>query len=248
MLHELEVHKIELEMQNEELLRTQHELEASRSRYFDLFDLAPVGYLILDQQGLILESNLTASELLGVDRKQLIKQSITRFILSEDQEIFYHHRKQLYESNKNQQCELRIVKLNKETLWVKIEATSELSEGKEPLCRVIIHDISERIAAQNALREREQLYQAILTNTPDHIILQDRQLKYIFVANPQLGLTEEDMLGKSDYDFLRKEEADNLTKIKNRIMESAKSMRFDTSIKSLFRRGKVLRGDLFSQV
>src|SRR5664279_3368242 len=86
LLHELQVHQIELEMQNEELRRAQGELEASRARYFDLFDLAPVGYFTLSEQGLILEANLTGAGLLGVGRRALVKQSLTRFILLEDQD------------------------------------------------------------------------------------------------------------------------------------------------------------------
>ncbi len=79
-LHELQVHQIELEMQNEELRRAQRELEASQARYFDLYDLAPVGYCTLSEQGLILEVNLTAATLLGVTRSTLVKQPLTRFI------------------------------------------------------------------------------------------------------------------------------------------------------------------------
>jgi PAS domain-containing protein len=92
VLHELRVHQIELEMQNEELRRAQEELEASRERYFDLYDLAPVGYFTLGEPGLILQANLTAAALLGVTRDALVKQPLTRFILREDQDIFYRNR------------------------------------------------------------------------------------------------------------------------------------------------------------
>ncbi len=98
LLHELQVYQIELEIQNEELRRAQAELDAARAKYFDLYDLAPVGYCTLSEKGLILEANLTAAELMGVARSALVKQPLARFILSEDQDIYYRHRKQLFES------------------------------------------------------------------------------------------------------------------------------------------------------
>jgi CheY-like chemotaxis protein len=79
-------------MQNEELRRAQAELDDARARYFDLYDLAPVGYCTLSEQGLILETNLTAVILLGVPRGALVKQPISRFILKEDHDIYYLHR------------------------------------------------------------------------------------------------------------------------------------------------------------
>src|ERR1035437_7886549 len=97
-LHELRVHQIELEMQNEELRRTQADLEVSRARYFDLYDLAPVGYFTLSEQGLILEANLTAAKLFGMARSALVKQPLSRFVLPEDQDIYYLHRKALLET------------------------------------------------------------------------------------------------------------------------------------------------------
>ena len=88
LIHELQVHQIELEMQNEELRRTQIELEDSRNKYFDLFDLAPIGYLVLNQEGLIQEVNLTAADLLGFDRRYLIKRGFSQFIAPDFQDVF----------------------------------------------------------------------------------------------------------------------------------------------------------------
>src|SRR6056297_225036 len=107
ILHELQVHQIELELQNEELRSAQEEIEESRERYFDLYDLAPVGYCTLSDQGLIQEANLTATAMLGVNRAGLVRQRISSFILKEDQDIYYLYRKKLFETGEPQQCELR---------------------------------------------------------------------------------------------------------------------------------------------
>jgi PAS domain-containing protein len=84
LLHELRVHQIELEMQNDQLRHYQDDLETSKSRYFDLYELAPVGYLTLGEQGLILEANLAAATMLGVVRNELLKKSMAQNIFPED--------------------------------------------------------------------------------------------------------------------------------------------------------------------
>ena len=85
LLHELQVHQIELEMQNETLRKAQTELEESRDRYIDLYDFAPVGYITLNSNGMIETLNLTAAALLGKERKNLLKRSVTTQIIAEDQ-------------------------------------------------------------------------------------------------------------------------------------------------------------------
>ena len=154
MLHELQVHQIELEMQNEELRRAQQELEASRARYFDLYDLAPVGYLTLSEQGLILEANLTAATLLGVARDALVKQPLSRFILPEDQDIYYRHRKQLFETGAPQVCELRMVSADAAPFWARLEAARTQGADGVSVCRAVVSDITERKRAEAALQER----------------------------------------------------------------------------------------------
>ena len=144
LLHELEVHQIELEMQNEELHRVQEELEVSQMRYFELFDLAPVGYLVLDENRIVSDANLTVSTLLGVDRSALIKQPITRFIFSEDQDIFYQHCQELIGKKIPQQCELRMNPANKASVWVRLEATITQKFNRDTVYRIMVSDISER--------------------------------------------------------------------------------------------------------
>jgi PAS domain-containing protein len=116
-VHELKVHQIELEMQNEELRRTQEELDASRARYFDLYDLAPVGYCTLSAKGLILEANLTAAALLDAPRGDLVNKPISKYIFSEDQDTYYLQRKRLLETGKPQVCELRMLTEPKPSWW-----------------------------------------------------------------------------------------------------------------------------------
>ena len=96
LVHELQVHQIELEMQNEELRDTQVELEESRSKYSDLFDFSPVGYLSLDKKGLIHEANLTITDLLGIKREQLIDKPFTIYVEKEDIDYIMSHLKMVH--------------------------------------------------------------------------------------------------------------------------------------------------------
>jgi PAS domain S-box-containing protein len=151
-LHELRVHQIELEMQNEELRRTQQELEASRERYFDLYDLAPVGYFTLSEQGLILEANLTAAKLFGVARSVLVKQPLSRFILPEDQDNHYRHRKALLETGTPQSWALRVLKKDAVPFWVRVDATTAQGADGASVWRAVVSDITESKRAERTLK------------------------------------------------------------------------------------------------
>lgn len=151
LVHELRVHQIELQMQNDELCRAQAELNATRERYFDLYNLAPVGYFIVSSEGRILETNLTGVMLLGVPRAALVKQPITRFIFREDQDVYYLHRRELLATGKAHTCELRMVKSDGTAFWVRLTATtqnprasSETAASGAPTSRVVLSDISEQ--------------------------------------------------------------------------------------------------------
>ena len=169
LLHELEVHQIELEMQNEELRQAQEELEESRAKYFKFYDLAPVGYLTIGETGIILEVNLTAANLLGVEKSQLVKKPVTRFIVKEDQGIYYKHRQQLYETRARQVCELRMIGKRGVPFWVNLEAIAAQDMDGAPLCRVVMSDITERKRAEEALRQAEENYRGIFENAVEGI-------------------------------------------------------------------------------
>jgi PAS domain S-box-containing protein len=164
LIHELRVHQIELDMQNEEMRRNQAELEASQARYFDLYDLAPVGYCTLNEHGLILAANLTATTLLGMTHGALVKQPITRFILKEDQDIYYLHLKQLFETDAPQVCDLRMMKNDGTEFWAHLNATTAQDPGGARVCRAVMTDITERKQAEEKLKDTlESLRRAVNT-------------------------------------------------------------------------------------
>ena len=103
LAHELQVHQMELEIQNEELREAQVELAQSRDRYSDLYDFAPVGYLTLDGQGVILEANLTAAAMLGTGRQRLTNRRLTGFLPDESQETWHVHRREVFASSRSRQ-------------------------------------------------------------------------------------------------------------------------------------------------
>ncbi|MEI7892797.1 MAG: ATP-binding protein [Myxococcales bacterium] len=153
-LYELRVHQLELEMQNEELRRTQSELDAARARYFDLYELAPVGYVTLSDSGLILEANLTAAALLGVARGKLVRRRMSQFILAEDQHIYYLQRKRVLATGEPVAFELRMVKQDGVQLWghITVTAAQDMQDATELL--VVLSDVTARRRAEE---EREKL-------------------------------------------------------------------------------------------
>ena len=201
-LYELQVHQIQLEMQNEELRRAQAELEVSRARYFDLYDLAPVGYCTISEAGLILEANLAAATLLGVTRGTLVTQPLTWFILPADQDIYYLHRKKLLETNEPQACELRMVRLGKEIFWAHLEVAAAQDADGSTVYHVVMSDNPERKRAQKTLRESEARYRVAIEGSNDGVAIV-KDLAHVYVNQRFLRMfgyeRVEEILGKPPY-------------------------------------------------
>ncbi|MCX7002454.1 MAG: PAS domain S-box protein [bacterium] len=228
-LHELRVHQIELEMQNEELRQTQVALEAARAQYFDFYDMAPVGYLTVSEKNMILDANLTATSLLGVTRSALVKHPVNRFILKEDHDVYYRHHQQLAESGTPQTCELRLLKSDGTIFWAQLAASiaqdssacSGQAAGGAPVCRLVVSDITERRRAQEALQESEQTFRGHVVNSFDIIFTLDSDGKFIFISPAWercFGYPVSAALGKSFALFVHPDELAPLVKYLKRVL------------------------------
>lgn len=154
--HELQTYQIELELQNEELRRTQEELVTSRDRYADLYDFAPVSYITLSDKGMILEANLTAAQALGVERRLLIYSALAAFIVKEDRAIFYSHLNEFVKTGNWQAFEIRLQKKAGERFWVKVDAILDAAAGKaETRFRCTLTDITALKRAEGALQQEQ---------------------------------------------------------------------------------------------
>jgi PAS domain S-box-containing protein len=156
LLEELRIHQIELEMQNEELRLAQTDLETSRARYFDLYDLAPVGYVTLDNEGAIVEMNLRATALLAVSRGALNGRSFSRAIAAEDQDTYYLSRTRLRKTGEPQFCELRMIPLGAPLFWARLEMSLRDEGAGTHVCRIVIVDITQRKTAELQVQESER--------------------------------------------------------------------------------------------
>ncbi len=151
MLRELQVHKIELEMQNEELARARAEVEALLRRYTDLYDFAPVGYLTLTRDGTIHQANLAGANLLGLTRGELIDRRLGVFVSVESRPVFSAFLEKVFSSGGSKEnCEVALVKDGPDALWAHLEASTEDKQE----CRAVVVDITERKRAGEALRRR----------------------------------------------------------------------------------------------
>ena len=143
LIHELSVHQIELEMQNRELRHTQIALEESRSKYADLYDLAPIGYCTFDRDGRVLEANLRAAELFGTTRKELIGRVLTTHVSAEHREAFRAHLRGCLNRESCPPCQLTFHPRDGGQICVELVSTPLFDvEGATSACKTTLHDVT----------------------------------------------------------------------------------------------------------
>ena len=163
LIQELQIHQIELEMQNEELKQSRDEAEAERERYLDLYDFAPVGYFTLGADGVIRQVNLAGARLLGLERSALVNRRFCHFVSEADVPACEAFLKKVFESREKENCTVSLGRTGRRRFHVQIEATAS-SNGRE--CRAAVLDVTERKKAEDELRKlHEELEQRVVERT-----------------------------------------------------------------------------------
>ena len=220
LVYELQVHQVELELQNEELREAQMEIAASRDRFADLYDFAPTGYLCLDRKGRVVEANLAAANLLGIRRNKLQGVVFSDFVAPGCQDIAHLHWQAVFSSAQRQVCELELQHGDAAPRTVRLESTQfHAAAESEALCRVALVDISDLKRARDSLetlnRDLEQQVKArvgeirVMANaiaslgegvliTTDHRDWFGSRIEFVNQALCRIvGYTAEELIGKS---------------------------------------------------
>ena len=198
LIHDLDVHQIELDMQNEELRRQQVESDEAKDRYRSLYDFAPIGYFTFDPDGRIAEVNLTGARLLGLPRSRLMGRSFSMFVERDFLVLFRKHLQEVLASNVRQTCELKIKQQPEESsIYVSFDSIAA-GKDEEIKCRSAIIDMTDRKQAEDALQESEVRYRAFFDNSIDAVIITSPDGS-IQEANAEacriFGMTRDELVG-----------------------------------------------------
>ena len=210
LIHELQVHQVELETQADELRRAQLALEESRDQYVDLYDFAPIGYLTLTDKALITEVNLAAAILFGVDRKKLVNDRFRRFVAQKNLEQWDQNFVNVLHQEEKQAFTLTLKRGDGSVFPARLEGVLASSCDGATTIRLAFSDISD-IWQIEALAESEKRLKSYIENAPDGVFIADETGRYLEV-NPAAcritGYKKEELLAMHIPDLLPPESFD----------------------------------------
>ena len=206
-LQELSIHRIELEMQNDQLRRSQSELDAERVRYLDLYNQAPVGYITTDAAGTIRQTNLTASTLLGSEQQILIGLPISGFLSKEGLDSFYRLLDPTANTESAESRELKMRRADGSNFWASIAVTFGRDAAEQSIVRMVISDISTRKLLELERNYEHHVLESLASGKPLPDVLAELLLHY---EQLQLGARASVLLLDADGKRLRHASASNL--------------------------------------
>ncbi|OGP94084.1 MAG: hypothetical protein A2157_03615 [Deltaproteobacteria bacterium RBG_16_47_11] len=205
LTQDLQVLQVELEIQKEELRKAQEEIGESRSKYVDLYDVAPVGYFTVTPTGRIEEVNLTGASLLGIEKSKLIGRTFSVFVAPEFRSVFHRHCSDVLKRGNRKTCELKLIKKDGTFFHAQLESIAVDGNKKNSTwIRSAVMDITERKQAEEDLNRRTKELKTLAENAPDVIFRVDRHLRFIFVnrkVTEFTGIPKEQFYGKTLLDL-----------------------------------------------
>ncbi len=196
LIHELEVHQIELEIQNEELILAKEKAEITAEKYSDLYDFAPSGYLSLTKDGNIIELNLRAADMLGKERANLIGKSFAIFMSDGSNVLFHEFLNKIFEKKSKEKCELSYIGSNNIEKNIILKGLYSENGNK---CMLTIFDVTEIRQAENILVIEKAFREAIELSLLSGIAVVDQSGNQIYVNESfckLFGFSEKELLGK----------------------------------------------------
>jgi PAS domain S-box-containing protein len=184
LIYELQVHQIELEMQAEELRRARLALEESRDKYLDLFDFAPLGYLTLNEKGIITDANLTGALLLGIDRNKLVNTRFRKLVLENESDQWLRYFANVMSHDGKKTGTLTLIRGNGSTFPARLESIRIPGRsGGTATIRIALNDITDIRKTEDALRESEEKYRGLFAAKSDGIVVVDRKTGIMIDCN-----------------------------------------------------------------
>ena len=179
-VHELQVHQIELEMQNEELQLIRSQLESLLVEFVDLYDFAPIGYVTLSMSGLIQQINLTGARMLGLDRSRIVNQNFIQFIAADSRSAFTAYLARIFNNDFPKHAVIELQKEGSDPIFVHVEGRV-VKDGYE--CRTVLMDITVQKQAEDMLRDSEERYRTLFENMIRGVVIYGSD-GVILSANP----------------------------------------------------------------